>query len=184
MENERIVLLNSQYEPIGSAPKLASHHANTPLHLAFSSYVFGLDGKLLVTRRAASKKVWPAVWTNTCCGHPTPNETMEQAIARRLDYELGMTAYDVSAVLPTYSYKTPPFNNVIENEFCPVYFARTTAQPLPRVTEVGNTQWLTWDEYVYELEHDDGDIWSWWCKDQLKVLATNNAASTYRSTRI
>src|SRR4051812_30391066 len=36
--SELIVLVDEDGRPIGTAPKLASHHRDTPLHLAFSSY--------------------------------------------------------------------------------------------------------------------------------------------------
>jgi isopentenyl-diphosphate delta-isomerase len=70
---EYIVFVNPDGTPTGEiGPKLESHTANTRLHLAFSCYVFNKDGKVLVTRRADTKKVWPGVWTNSVCGHPGP----------------------------------------------------------------------------------------------------------------
>lgn len=181
-DTEQIVLLDEHHNPIGSAPKLASHHADTPLHLAFSSYIFSRDGKLLVTRRADSKKVWPGVWTNTCCGHPAPSEPIEAAIARRLDYELGLTASRIEVIVPNYSYRTPPFNGIIENEFCPIYFGMTDAQPRPNPEEVSDYKWITWEEYIEQTTSDTFDVWSWWCKDQLKQLRASEAARQYRQT--
>ncbi|MEX0789777.1 MAG: NUDIX domain-containing protein, partial [Actinomycetota bacterium] len=67
---ELIVLVDEQGNPTGRAEKSSSHHLDTPLHLAFSCYVFDDRGRLLATRRANSKKVWPGVWTNSVCGHP------------------------------------------------------------------------------------------------------------------
>jgi isopentenyl-diphosphate delta-isomerase len=171
MSAEQIVLVDEHGQPVGSAEKLASHHADTPLHLAFSCYVFNDAGELLVTRRADSKKVWPGVWTNSVCGHPSPGEAMEAAITRRLDYELGMTAGDIRCALPEYRYTTPPFNGIIENEFCPVYLARAASEPQPNRQEVGAYRWLTWDEFVTQAQADATDEYSWWCKDQLRLLA-------------
>lgn len=175
---EEIVLVNEGGQPIGSAPKLASHHANTPLHLAFSCYVFNEKGELLVTQRALSKKVWPGVWTNSVCGHLSPGEKTVEAIKRRLKEELGMTAKDFEVVLPDYRYKTPPFNGIIENEICPVYFARAVTEPKPNSEEVADYKWMSWQEWVSELENDVGN-YSYWAKDQLKHLKTHRVLELF-----
>ena len=170
-ETEQIVLVDETGQPIGHAEKLASHHAGTPLHLAFSCYVFNHKGEFLVTQRATSKKVWPSVWTNSCCGHPGPRELVEDAVKRRLDYELGMSATDISLLVADYTYKTTPYNGIIEHEFCPIYIARSaTSQVQPNPDEVGAYKWVDWQEYVGQISADDTDAWSWWCKDQLRYL--------------
>ena len=179
MPEELIVLVNEQGKPVGTAEKLATHHAHTPLHLAFSCYVFNDKGELLVTRRAKTKKVWPGVWSNTVCGHPAPDEDMVDAIQRRLREELGMTATDFKVVLPRYRYRTPPFNGVIENEFCPLYVARTISEPQPNPAEVADYKWVGWAEFVSEAAADNGNLWSWWCKDQIKQLRDNETIRRY-----
>lgn len=177
---ELIVLVDKKGKPIGTAEKLPSHHADTPLHLAFSCYVFNNAGKLLVTQRAHTKKVWPGVWTNSVCGHPMPNEAIEEAIKRRLDFELGMCGRDIQVALSTYTYETPPFKGVIEREFCPVYVARAGSRPMPNPQEVGRYKWMDWDEYVALLEADTKDTYSWWSKDQLKLLKDHTLIQQYR----
>jgi isopentenyl-diphosphate Delta-isomerase len=179
---ELIVLLDEAGNQIGSADKLASHHAETPLHLAFSCYVFNSSGQFLITQRAHSKKVWPGVWTNSVCGHPAPGEQIVDAIERRLDYELGMKATEFTALLPDYRYKTPPFKGIIENEVCPVYIARSLTDPNPNGEEVEAYKWLDWNNYVYELNNDKTDVYSWWCKDQLKQLVNNPLIEQYSKT--
>lgn len=168
-ETEQIVLLNNDYQPIGVVPKLASHHENTPLHLAFSCYIFNEDGELLLTQRALSKKVWPGVWTNSVCGHPAPNEEIVDAIRRRLRDELGMSAKDFRVILPNYRYKTPPFNGIIENEFCPVYTAVAITEPIANPQEVEAYKWVTWEELKKDLEKNAAN-YSYWFKDQLSKL--------------
>lgn len=170
---EEIVLVDRRGQPIGQTEKLAGHHAHTELHLAFSCYVFNDAGQFLVTKRADSKKVWPSVWTNSCCGHPAPGEAMESAIARRLQFELGMTVTDLTVLVPDYVYKTPPFKGIIEHEYCPVYAARATSVPQPNPAEVSEFKWMSWQQYINESQADEADAWSWWCKDQLRLLADN-----------
>lgn len=166
---ELIVLLDEEGNEIGTAPKLESHHANTPLHKAFSCYVFNDKGEFLVTQRALSKKVWPGVWTNSVCGHPTPGETYEAAIMRRAAQELGMTLKDIVVVLPDYRYQTPPFNDIIENEICPVFVARLVDGPAPNPEEIEDYVWMSWEGYQYDIAARP-DVYSYWAKDQLIQL--------------
>ena len=163
---DKIVLVDEAGRPIGAADKLSSHHADTPLHLAFSCYIFDAHGRLLLTQRAATKKVWPTVWTNSCCGHPAPDEPMEDAIARRVSYELGMRIDSLSVILPDYRYRTTPYNGIIENEVCPVYLAKASADPQPNGLEVMDWRWVAWPAFLDEVSSDNADRLSWWCKDQ------------------
>lgn len=169
-ELEQIVLLDDQFRPIGVAPKLASHHRETPLHLAFSCYVFNERGELLVTQRALTKKVWPGVWSNSFCGHPAPGEPMEDAIRRRARAELGIADLeDITCALPDYRYKTPEFNGIIENEFCPVYVARISEAVAPNPDEVGGYEFMSWEEFRKRLV-DESEKYSYWAKEQAVLL--------------
>ncbi len=170
---ERIVLVDKIGKKLGTAPKLASHHANTPLHQAFSCYVFSPKGQFLLTQRALVKKVWPGVWTNTVCGHPGPGEAAEAAVKRRLKQELGIDKVSkLTLVDADYRYKTPPFNGIIENELAPIYVATASEEPKPNPDEVEAYKWVKWDEALKDIEQNP-EIYSYWFKDQLKILAAN-----------
>ena len=168
MESEQIVLLDDDWQPIGIAPKLASHNAQTPLHLAFSCYVFNEAGEVLVTQRALSKKVWPGIWTNSCCGHPSPGESMEAAVARRLDYELGMAVSNLEVVLPRFRYRCE-LGGIVENECCPVYIARSIAKPVPNPDEVEACVWMSWSDFKTDVSQHQ-DKYSEWCRLQIPLL--------------
>ncbi len=201
--HELIYYVDQRDTPTGETEeKYAAHHANTRLHAAFSCYVFNDKDQFLVTQRAFIKKVWPEVWTNTACGHPMPGESREHAMVRRLQYELGMKIKDVQLVLPNYTYQTPPYNGIIEHEFCPVYFARAASDPVANSTEVAMHHWMDWADYIAVLEADgqgsEGErdwmgrlatseyrklgVWSWWCKDQLKQLKNHPLLAEYTKT--
>ncbi len=93
---EHVILVNDQGKVIGTQEKYAAHTSHTPLHLAFSSWLFNANGECLITRRALSKKAWPGVWTNSVCGHPQADEATEQAIIRRCRFEVGAEITDIT----------------------------------------------------------------------------------------
>jgi isopentenyl-diphosphate delta-isomerase len=143
-----VVLLDEQLQPAGVLPKSQVHHRDTPLHLAFSCYVFDESGRLLVTRRATGKRTWPGVWTNSCCGHPLPDEPSSVAAARRLREELGVRLTRNAVVLPEFRYRAVAPDGAVENEFCPVLVAAVQGELQPDPAEVMECKWVPWPEVV------------------------------------
>jgi isopentenyl-diphosphate delta-isomerase len=165
---ELIVLVDDDGRAIGTLPKPLVHHGDTPLHRAFSAYLFDDDGRLLVTRRALEKQTFPGMWTNTVCGHPGPGEQDPDAIARRARTELGLEIADVRAAVPGYRYRAE-FQGVVENEICPVYLGRFTGTPLPDPTEVADWELIDWAGFRRRQE-TEGDAWSPWCREQAALI--------------
>lgn len=168
---ESVVLLAEDGSPIGTADKFSVHTETTPLHLAFSCHVTNPDGEILVTRRALSKLTWPGVWTNTFCGHPGPDETFEDAIARRASRELGITVSHVESVLPDFRYRAVDASGIVENEICPVFRAVTTDVPAPAADEVAEWAWVTEDALRAAVEAAPF-AFSPWLGWQLSALPT------------
>ena len=168
VSSELIVLVDDEGRAIGTMPKPLVHHGETPLHRAFSAYLFAEDGRLLVTRRADDKATFPGMWTNTVCGHPGPGEDDAEAIGRRAREELGLGVADVRPALPGYRYRAE-FRGVVENEICPVYVGRFTGQPAPDPTEVGEWELLEWAAFRRRQE-TEGDAWSPWCREQARLI--------------
>lgn len=144
---EEVILLSEDGAPIGSADKDAVHTGDTPLHLAFSCWLFNEDGQLLLTRRALGKKTWPGVWTNSFCGHPGPGEDVPAAILRRSVEELRLpegAVLDVTPVLPEFRYRAVDSSGIVEYEICPVYSARLASGHEavdPNPDEVDSLHW-------------------------------------------
>lgn len=140
-----VVLLDDHERPVGTALRAEVHDASTPLHLAFSCYLFDRSGRVLLTRRAVTKRTWPGVWTNSFCGHPRPDEPLEAALERRGREELGVTVGDVRCVLPAFRYRAVDPSGVVENEVCPVYVATCLDDPagiVPDPDEIAELHWI------------------------------------------
>lgn len=144
--DEQVVLLDDDGTPVGTAPKSSVHGPDTPLHLAFSCHLRDGDGRVLVTRRALSKRTWPGVWTNSFCGHPAPAEDLPSAVARRALDELGVTVTDLRLSLPGFRYRAADAGGVVENEICPVFTAVTLDEVRPDPDEVAEYRWIEPDD--------------------------------------
>jgi isopentenyl-diphosphate delta-isomerase len=174
---ETVVLLGPDGEPIGERLKSEVHTTQTPLHLAFSLYLFDDAGQVLLTRRALGKRTWPGVWTNTCCGHPRAGESHPDAIRRRLGYELGMEVAELECVLPEFAYRAVDASGIVENEVCPVFWGRLVhpAAPLaPNPEEVMDWKWGKWDD-VRQAMQLTPYAFSPWAVEQTAQLADRSA---------
>jgi len=149
---EQVVLVAPDGSRVGTAPKSEVHTRDTPLHLAFSCYLFTPDGLLLVTRRAIGKRTWPGVWSNSFCGHPSPDEQLDDAVRRRIGQELGLALRDLELVLPDFSYRAVDAGGIVENELCPVYTAVIDGDPTPDPDEIAEWAWVRPADLAQSLE--------------------------------
>jgi isopentenyl-diphosphate delta-isomerase len=181
---EEVVLLDEDRRAIGTAPKSTVHHADTPLHLAFSCYVFDEAGRLLVTRRALDKRTFPGVWTNSFCGHPAPGEDVFEAVTRRGAQELGVVVDDLRLALPAFRYQATMPNGVRENELCPVFVAVTSSNPAPDPAEVDAVEWTPWPQFRDGVLTGEREV-SVWCAEQVVELSRNElGAGRFRTASV
>jgi isopentenyl-diphosphate delta-isomerase len=143
-DEDNVVLVDDLDQPIGHAARNAVHTDSTPRHLAFSCWIVDPGGSVLITQRSLTKRAWPGVWTNSCCGHPRPGEPIEVAVARRVTEELGVEVGAIECLLPDFSYRATDASGVVENEFCPVFRAvlRDPAGLRPVPDEVMSWVWV------------------------------------------
>ncbi len=132
--SDQVVLVTPQGEARGTLLKSEAHGTDTPLHLGFSCHAIDGRGRVLVTRRALSKRTWPGVWTNSFCGHPGPGEAWEDAVRRHGMSELGLAIHEVVSALPDFRYRATDASGVVENEICPVFTASAEDLPEPNPT--------------------------------------------------
>jgi len=166
---ESVVLLDESGRAVGTMAKSDVHHRDTPLHLAFSCYVFDAEGRVLVTRRALDKPTFPGVWTNSCCGHPAPGEEIRDAVRRRVGEELGLVLADLRLLLPRFRYRAVMDDGVTENEMCPVFVARTTDLVRADPDEVDDVGWEPWSAFRSGVLDGTRPVSSW-CREQVQEL--------------
>jgi len=169
--DERIVFVDDGNCAIGTGDKLPSHNEDTKLHRAFSVFLFNPNGDLLMQQRALSKKTWPGVWSNSCCGHPKLHEGTESAAKRRLKHELGLRGIDLTLILPEFRYRAEK-DGIVENELCPVFLGFTESEPSPNPDEVEAVKWVNWDEFVHSLDDPDTNISPWAVKEARELLGS------------
>ena len=83
---EQVILVDKDDNAIGVEEKLNAHRLGL-LHRAFSIFVLrkNPDLELLMQKRALGKYHSGGLWTNSCCGHPRPSESLMEAANRRLN---------------------------------------------------------------------------------------------------
>ncbi len=168
MPEELVVLVNEKNKQIGTMPKAEVHGKETPLHRAFSAFIFRQsDGQFLLQQRSKHKKTWPLVWSNSCCGHPGPGESTLDAAKRRLKHELGLKPLWLTEALP-YRYCFTR-DGVMENEICPIVVGMVDREPEPNSDEVEAVRWTTWHDFLAELEKNEAG-YSEWCVEEARLL--------------
>ena len=145
---EWVQLVDAQDRPAGRAEKLDAHR-RALLHRAFSVFVFDTAGRLLLQRRADGKYHSGGLWTNTCCGHPRPDEGLIDAAKRRMHEEMGFDC----ALEPVGSlhYRLPVIGDLTEHEFDHLLCGQCETDPRPDPQEVSAWRRITWPELMAEI---------------------------------
>ncbi len=169
---EQVILVDENNNEIGTADKKTVHTTTTPLHRAFSLFIFNEKKQLLVTKRAAKKKTFPSVWTNSVCGHVSPGEETIDAAIRRSQEELHMEVGHVHEVSP-YRYRFADKNGIVENEICPIFIGFTHVGPIVNKNEVEDWKWIDWKEFIQIIQEQPG-TYSPWSEEEAIILQRIN----------
>jgi geranylgeranyl diphosphate synthase type I len=148
------------------------HTDHTPLHMGLSCYVVDGHGQVLLTRRAASKRTWPSTWSNACCGHPRPGESLRQAVERHLRDELGLAPLAMGLALADFTYRAVMADGTVEHELCPVVVVTVDQVPVLAADEADAAAWVTWAELV-DRATSTPDSLSPWSVRQVHALAAS-----------
>jgi isopentenyl-diphosphate delta-isomerase len=158
MTEEKVVLVNEKDEAIGIEGKTRAHLLGA-LHRAFSVFVINADGQLLLQKRALTKYHSRGLWSNTCCGHPRPNESIEHASRRRLREEMGVNS-NLSELFD-FVYRANLEDGLIENEYDHVLVGLFEGVPNPDPSEVAEWRWVDLSTLSADLKENPENYTYW-----------------------
>jgi isopentenyl-diphosphate delta-isomerase len=154
---EQVILVDELDREVGVMEKLEAHRRGV-LHRAFSVFLFNANGEMLLQKRSWKKYHSAGLWTNTCCSHPRPEETVEESIRRRLQFEMGIEAQTVFS--HKFVYKTF-LGNLIENELDHVFVGRFDGEPTINREEVEDWKYTNDTDLVQDIKENPQSYTHW-----------------------
>jgi len=136
---ESVVLVDEHDNAVGIMEKMEAHQKGL-LHRAFSILLFNNKGEMLLQKRASQKYHSGGLWTNTCCSHPLPGETMTNATSRKLKQEMGIDTNIEFAF--KFIYKSPLDKDLVEHEFDHVFIGTFNGTPSINKEEVEDWKFI------------------------------------------
>lgn len=92
MEEELLEIVDEQGNTLRVAPRSEIHGNPALMHRVVHVLVFDSKGKLLLQKRSMSKDVAPGRWDTSVGGHVESGESLDTAVRRELEEELGIEA--------------------------------------------------------------------------------------------
>jgi len=155
---EQVILVGPDDVETGSLEKIEAHRTGA-LHRAFSIFIMNPSGELLLQRRAAGKYHSAGLWSNSCCGHPRPGETTQDAAKRRLSEEFGFSC-DLTHLF-SFQYSAVLGDGLMEHEIDHVFVGWSSVDPVPDPQEIGDWRWLGIEQVRVWLEQEPEAFTAW-----------------------
>jgi len=152
MPEEYLILVDEKDNPIGAEEKVKCHLPKGILHRAFTALLFDKNGRLVLTRRAKEKMLWPNDWDGTVASHPRESETYASSGERRMPEELGIQCK--LDYLFKFEYHVPYKDVGSENEICGtlIGIVDDSSQFKQIEGEIDEIKWISALELLSELK--------------------------------
>jgi len=152
MSEEYLILVDEKDNPIGTEEKIKCHLPSGLLHRAFTALIFDKNGRLVLTKRAKEKMLWPNDWDGTVASHPRESETYVSSGERRMPEELGIQCK--LDYLFKFEYHVPYKDVGSENEICGtlIGIADDSSQFRQIEGEIDEIKWISAKDLLSELK--------------------------------
>ena len=161
MAEEFVILVDENDNPIGKEEKVKCHLPDGKLHRAFTALLFDENGRLVLTRRAKEKMLWPGDWDGTFASHPRESETYVSSGERRMPEELGIEGK--LDYLHKFEYHVPYKDVGSENEICGTLIGVIDkSTELKEIEgEIDEIKWISSSELLSEIKSNPEIYWPW-----------------------
>ena len=107
MVDEILDIVDEKDRVIGQAPRAVCHTDPSKIHRAVHVFVFNRTGELLLQLRGYGKRIQPGKWDISAGGHMAAGEGYDEAAARELEEELGVSKAKGLTRLYDYLWRSP-----------------------------------------------------------------------------
>lgn len=139
-KEEWFPLIDEQGNTIGKATRRECHNGSKLLHPVVHLHIINNDGELYLQKRSVNKDIQPGKWDTAVGGHIDYGETVEEALAREVREELGITHFIPIHVL-TYIFESDREREMV-NTFYTVYTGKMQIDPV----EIDDGRFWTFSE--------------------------------------
>ena len=117
MQEEHLEVVNEKGEALQSLPRSEIHGNPSLMHKVVHVLVFNSSGGLLLQKRSMDKSVAPGKWDTSVGGHVNSGESIETAVQREMEEELGISDCELQ-FLYTYIHSNPHETELVYTYTC------------------------------------------------------------------
>ena len=117
MQEELLEVVNEHGDTIKTLPRSVIHGNPLLMHRVVHALVFNGNGELILQKRSINKDVAPGKWDTSVGGHVNAGETVNEALSREMEEELGISACEPE-FLYTYIHSNPYETELVYTHSC------------------------------------------------------------------
>ncbi|WP_435415912.1 NUDIX hydrolase [Polaribacter aestuariivivens] len=122
--DELIDILTPEGKSTGKTALKSEAHKNGWFHATVHVWLYTKDEKILLQKRAMTKKVFPGLWDISVAGHIAAGETILASAKREVFEEIGLELQEEDfKKIGTRIHQVSHKNGIIDNEFHHVFIA-------------------------------------------------------------
>lgn len=157
--SDKLIWVDLFDHEIGSGDKLETHVKNQ-LHRAFSLFIVH-EGKMLIQKRALGKYHSGGLWANACCSHPRHGESLEDAVQKRMEEELGIPMGSCQPKELFFFNYFSQYDGLSEYEIDHVFLTDYHGEMKADPDEIEELRWVALEDLQKEMESKPQEFSTW-----------------------